>query len=112
MEFPRGTARARLLRRSIALISAAALLLGQLAASVHTHASYAGERAGAVAQLSAGDVLCPLCLLASHSRPKPSAAPTLRHPEVSSELAAYTAAGFVDSLVFARAMTRAPPALA
>ncbi len=107
-----GRTAARSLRLSIALIGAAALRLGQLAAGVHTHASFAGDRAGAVAQLSADNGLCALCLLASHSTPQPSAAPALQHPVLRPEPVADTAAGFVDSLAFARAMTRAPPALA
>jgi hypothetical protein len=110
MKFSR-TATGRL-RRSIALIGAAALLLGQLAAGVHTHASFASDRAGAVAQLSAGDVLCPFCLLAFHCTPEPSAAPAIYHPEVCSGAATDVAAVFVESPVLARAMTRAPPTLA
>jgi hypothetical protein len=98
--------------RSLALVGAAALLLGQLAASVHTHAAFASERVNAAAALSADNGLCALCLLALHSTPKPSAAPALYRPDVRSEPAADTAAGFVESPVFACAMTRAPPPLA
>jgi hypothetical protein len=110
MRFARNAAGNRRLRLAIALLGAVALLLGQLAASVHTHASFASEHA--VTQLSAGDVLCPLCLLAFHSTPEPSAAPAIHCPQVCREVVADMAAAFVESPVFARAMTRAPPALA
>jgi hypothetical protein len=112
MRLGRDISGGRSIRRALALSSVVALLLGQLAASVHTHTASASDRVNAAAELSADNGLCALCLLAFHSTPEPSAAPALHRPDIRPEPVGETVAGFVESPAFARAMTRAPPALA
>ncbi len=98
--------------RPLAVLGAVLIVAGQLAAAVHSHETIATERSSACAELSADNGLCALCLLAFHSTPKPSAAPSITRPDVGFNSAVRAAEGFVESPVCASTQTRAPPALA
>jgi hypothetical protein len=96
--------------RAIAVFAAAAILAGQLAIAGHFHQAIQTQRVGTQAELSVGNGLCALCLLAFHSKVNPGGAPSIVRPEIQTRTVVQTAPVSFVSFNPSCALTRAPPA--
>jgi hypothetical protein len=102
---------ARRLARALAVFGAAVILAGQLAAAIHTHQIFQTERIGSAAEIAVDSGLCPLCLLAFHSKGSLGAAPMLARPAVQLRAVPEAASSSFESFKEFSALTRGPPVL-
>jgi hypothetical protein len=100
------------LRRSIAIFSAALILVAQFVAVEHWHPAAEPARTVSSAQLSLDTGLCALCQLAFHSSLNPTSTPNIERLETGRALASMDSWHGFTSFDPASALTRAPPAAA
>lgn len=101
--------RGRMAGRSIAIFSAALLLVSQFIGVAHFHEGSASPNGTAAAQISADPGLCPVCQLALHSPGSVAAATTVACGPAIAEAVLPAAPARFESPVFASARVRAPP---
>jgi hypothetical protein len=107
----KSSARSRL-RRSIAVFSAALVLVAQFVGAVHLHPASELARTVSSAQPSLDTGLCALCLVAFHSNLSPTSAPFIERHEIGRAVASIDSWHGFAPFHSASALTRAPPAAA
>jgi len=95
--------------RSIAIFVATLMLAAQVVAVAHFHRVPSRDSFNAVAQAGADSGVCPLCVLAFHASANPPSTPSIATPSVAHLSPLVAAAGILPRIVFASALTRAPP---
>jgi hypothetical protein len=95
--------------RSIAIFSAALLLVSQFIGVAHFHEGSASRDGVAAAQISADPGLCPVCQLALHSPGSVAATAAVARGPALAEAVFFAAPARFESPVFASARVRAPP---
>jgi hypothetical protein len=101
--------RSRAAVRSIAIFSAALMLVSQFIGVAHFHEGSVSRDGIAAAQISADPGLCPVCQLALHSPGSVAAATTVACGPAVAEAVFPAAPARFESPVFASARVRAPP---
>jgi hypothetical protein len=99
----------RTANRSLAIFSAALLLVSQFIGVAHFHEDSVSRNGVVTATLSADLGLCPICQLALHSPGSVTAATTIARGPTIAEAVFLAAEVRFASLVFSTARVRAPP---